>query len=330
MARKFQFRRDTAAQWTLVNPVLAAGEPGFEIDTGFMKVGDGATAWTSLDYWRGGGAAAALGALAPAADKYAYYVDANTAALATITSYARNLLTKGDAGAARTLLEAAAAADHDALATLVTAIDTDLSALETAALTDDDVGTTANRIVALDGSGKLPAVDGSQLTGLPNAGAVKNKWTVHAALGNSTSSGRTLCTISNVQGQVGDVLVLPNFEPNAPHGGATLILSSAGGRTYISTNTQSNGVAPAYGYLRFYKDGALAGTIATVVKVGSDAVNASFGNLGLGNAFMYPLTDADAHTYEIRLDTYLASGRMSVGAGISGFFELFTPTAEIS
>ena len=29
-----------------------------------------------------------------------------------------------------------------------------------------DVGTTANKIVQLDGSGRLPAVDGSQLTGV--------------------------------------------------------------------------------------------------------------------------------------------------------------------
>ena len=33
-----------------------------------------------------------------------------------------------------------------------------------------DVGTTANKVVQLDGTGKLPAVDGSQLTNLP-AGA---------------------------------------------------------------------------------------------------------------------------------------------------------------
>lgn len=45
-----QFRRGTAAQWTSANPVLAAGEPGFETDTGKFKVGDGSTAWTSLAY----------------------------------------------------------------------------------------------------------------------------------------------------------------------------------------------------------------------------------------------------------------------------------------
>lgn len=39
------------------------------------------------------------------------------------------------------------------------------------ALTDDDVGTTANKLVALDGDAKLPAVDGSALTNLPDPAA---------------------------------------------------------------------------------------------------------------------------------------------------------------
>lgn len=45
-----QFRRGTAATWTSTNPVLAAGEPGLETDTGKIKIGDGSTAWTSLAY----------------------------------------------------------------------------------------------------------------------------------------------------------------------------------------------------------------------------------------------------------------------------------------
>jgi hypothetical protein len=48
MADKFQFKRGTASGWTAGNPVLAAGEPGYELDTKKMKVGDGITAWNSL------------------------------------------------------------------------------------------------------------------------------------------------------------------------------------------------------------------------------------------------------------------------------------------
>lgn len=50
-----QIRRGTAAEWTSANPVLAAGELGFEIDTKKLKGGDGVTSWSSLPYLTGGG-----------------------------------------------------------------------------------------------------------------------------------------------------------------------------------------------------------------------------------------------------------------------------------
>jgi len=47
---RIQVRRGTASQWTSANPVLEAGEMGFESDTKYLKFGDGTTAWTSLAY----------------------------------------------------------------------------------------------------------------------------------------------------------------------------------------------------------------------------------------------------------------------------------------
>jgi hypothetical protein len=47
---QIQVRRGTAAQWTSTNPTLAAGEIGFETDTGLMKCGNGSSAWTALGY----------------------------------------------------------------------------------------------------------------------------------------------------------------------------------------------------------------------------------------------------------------------------------------
>ena len=44
------FRRDVSTNWTNVNPVLYDGEPGYELDTKRMKIGDGITAWNDLDY----------------------------------------------------------------------------------------------------------------------------------------------------------------------------------------------------------------------------------------------------------------------------------------
>lgn len=50
MADLIQIRRDTAANWTSANPVLAQGELGAETDTSKIKIGDGSTAWSSLAY----------------------------------------------------------------------------------------------------------------------------------------------------------------------------------------------------------------------------------------------------------------------------------------
>jgi Major tropism determinant N-terminal domain len=51
MARNIpiQVRRDTSANWTSVNPMLLAGELGFESDTNKLKVGTGVT-WTATGY----------------------------------------------------------------------------------------------------------------------------------------------------------------------------------------------------------------------------------------------------------------------------------------
>lgn len=47
---KFQVRNDTAANWAATNPVLAAGEPGLETDTGRVKFGNGTSNWAALPY----------------------------------------------------------------------------------------------------------------------------------------------------------------------------------------------------------------------------------------------------------------------------------------
>jgi hypothetical protein len=47
---QIQVRRSTAATWTSTNPTLAAGEMGFETDTGKFKIGTGSSAWSALSY----------------------------------------------------------------------------------------------------------------------------------------------------------------------------------------------------------------------------------------------------------------------------------------
>lgn len=62
MTYQIQFRRGIAAQWVAVNPVLAPGEPGVEVDANppAIKIGNGFDTWTELPYTApsGGGGSA--------------------------------------------------------------------------------------------------------------------------------------------------------------------------------------------------------------------------------------------------------------------------------
>ncbi|ADW08439.1 tail fiber protein [Puniceispirillum phage HMO-2011] len=87
-----------------------------------------------------------IAGLTTAADNLIYTSASDTYAVTSFTAYGRSLVDDADAATARTTL-----------------------GLGTAAVLN--VGTSANNIVQLDGSGLLPAVDGSQLTNLPSTGA---------------------------------------------------------------------------------------------------------------------------------------------------------------
>jgi hypothetical protein len=86
-----------------------------------------------------------ISGLTTSADKMIYTTASDTYAVADLTSAGRALLDDADAIAQRTTL---------GLGTVATL----------------DVGTGASNVVQLDGSARLPAVDGSQLTNLPSGG----------------------------------------------------------------------------------------------------------------------------------------------------------------
>lgn len=63
LTAKIQLRRDTSANWTSNNPILAAGEVAFTSDVFYsgtdqqrFKIGDGVQTWSQLDYVPEGGA----------------------------------------------------------------------------------------------------------------------------------------------------------------------------------------------------------------------------------------------------------------------------------
>jgi hypothetical protein len=49
MAVKFQFRRDTAANWESNNPILSEGEFGLDLTNQRFKIGNGTDTWNALD-----------------------------------------------------------------------------------------------------------------------------------------------------------------------------------------------------------------------------------------------------------------------------------------
>lgn len=61
MAYRIQIRRDTSSNWTSNNPILLQGEFGYELNTGYAKIGDGQTPWISLEYFGGTGPTGSTG-----------------------------------------------------------------------------------------------------------------------------------------------------------------------------------------------------------------------------------------------------------------------------
>ena len=50
MTTKIKLRRDNSSVWQQHNPVLSAGEPAYETDTGKLKIGNGNTPYNALKY----------------------------------------------------------------------------------------------------------------------------------------------------------------------------------------------------------------------------------------------------------------------------------------
>ncbi len=77
-------RRGTAALWASANPVLAAGEEGYETDTRKRKVGNGTSTWAQLSYdiaegTGTGGGGTGGGLVAPTGSLYKFVILASNA-----------------------------------------------------------------------------------------------------------------------------------------------------------------------------------------------------------------------------------------------------------
>lgn len=174
----------------------------------------------------------AIAGLTSAADRLPYYTGSGTAALATFTSAGRALVDDADATAQRATL-----------------------GLGTAATLN--VGTSANNVVQLDGSAKLPAVDGSALTGLPGgtpsgslvayAGAsAPSGWLLADGSAVSRTTYASLYTAIGTAWGVGDgstTFNLPDMRGRVPVGSGTITFSETVAAASVGTTGNTFTVA---------------------------------------------------------------------------------------
>ena len=130
---------------------------------------------------------------------------------------------------------------------------------------DVDSGTTANKIVKLDGSARLPAVDGSQLTNLP--GASRPTVTTDSSGTNSTISNPAAGTLEDIylvsNGASAVTITLPTVTNNAGYkvqvkrlGTATVTLSCAGSATIDDGSTTSRALSVQFASFTLTTDGS--------------------------------------------------------------------------
>lgn len=177
----------------------------------------------------------AIAPLTPAANTIPYYTGGTTGALADFTVAGRTLVAAADAATQRAALGLGSAA-------VLTA------------------GVLSNNAVQLDGSAKLPAVDGSQLTNLPNG------WT---QIGGTTNvnSGTSVAITSIPSGYQQIWIRFNDVTGSAGSANITLALSSNNGSGYGSAIVISNTtIGATYGFA--YIDAAgVTGLPKTVLAV---------------------------------------------------------------
>lgn len=282
---QIKLRRDTAANFTSKNPVLGIGEPAYETDTKKLKIGDGTTTYTQLEYFSsGGGGSTNITATLPLKivnGVISLEVDGQTIQIVDgklhanldelgnevntlagdVAGVQADLLNKQDKSTAVTtdtaqtisgqkefnktvlflsnndLIRAQQSAAYRNGAGLsmganststdggvfapqwkiyntagdVDRTETIITTYNQSKLSSTNFN-TANKLVKLDSDGKLPAIDGSNLTNLPSGSAPTNMVTTDTAQtisGNKEFTGIT--TISNgIKIPLGTQITTPN------------------------------------------------------------------------------------------------------------------------
>lgn len=244
---RIQVRRGTASQWTSANPVLEAGEIGFESDTNLFKFGNGDDAWSLLPY-----AAADYTAFQNTLDDYLTVGLRGTAnGVASLNSSGKVPNDQIDSGTWATReIVSASVAGLSLNAAVGYATTSALAATYTAGTTDWFGGTAIGATLTMNSTGVL-SIDGSNMT-LGERILVKNQ-------SNKLHNG--LYTVTTA-GAVGTAAVLTRTDD------ATDVYSPAiytGSIVYVQNGTSNEGK-------QFVQITKGTGSTARGIKVGTDEI----------------------------------------------------------
>lgn len=287
---RIQFRRDSTADWSSINPILLDGELGLNTTLGLFKIGDGIKNWNALPYFGGSNTFASLIVWDAMTSKPAFIGAGDTA---TEAREAIDAISIEDAHVLIANLIGAAPAELDTWIELVSAIQSDQDAIEgivTSLAAKQPLDADLTAIAALTGNDKIlyRNSSGVWVTGdlsaagralLDDAAATNQRTTLGLAIG------------SDVQAHNADLAgiaaaAIPNSRIPLKNSGGTWASMPYGafGAAFVAAGT----VAAANTLLVANRNDANTGATVSVTAALTDAQNLITTNNASANKIMIP------------------------------------------